>query len=330
MKNTFILLGLLIFLIYIYFNPKSYKPKSYKPIENFIGINKNIGSGKNIGNNKGIDAVHNIFKKNFDLDYYDTRDPKKLSELKKMFTNKLAPLIQKEFKNNPAKTKEVIKQINSRIPNKIKNNSEYIIPMPKFNNLQGDLLKPLIKSFKQIKNLNANRNIDYKPIRNADNVRLKKSKKKETKKELFNNNNSKITERNISGNLKCKFVTSFKSTNKCPANYPIYTGATVSGIGSNLSCNGQNVKGKRATGIAIIKNGQIKGIRILNAGSQYSKVPKIFIRGIGQGARAKATIKNGKITNINLVNGGKGYISTPSIIIEKPQVNIHCNLCCKK
>ena len=147
MKNTFILLGLLIFLIYIYFNPKS-----YKPTENFIGINKNIGSGKNIGTNKGIDAIHNIFKKNFDLDYYDTRDPKKLSELKKMFTNKLAPLIQKEFKKNPAKAKEVIKQINSRIPNNIKNNSQYIIPMPKFNNLQGDLLKLLIKSFKQIKN----------------------------------------------------------------------------------------------------------------------------------------------------------------------------------
>ena len=71
MKNTFILFGLLIFLIYIYYNPKTVK-------ENFIG------------SNKGVDAIQNIFKKNFDLEYYDTRDPMKMSELKKMFTNKLA------------------------------------------------------------------------------------------------------------------------------------------------------------------------------------------------------------------------------------------------
>ena len=59
----------------------------------------------------------------------------------------------------------------------------------------------------------------------------------------------------------------------------------------------------------------------------YSKVPRVYIRGLGKGARASAKISNGKVIAINLINGGSGYNSTPTIIIEKPQVNIHCNLC---
>jgi len=316
MKNTIILFGFLVFLIYIYYNPK-------KTRENFIG------------SNKGVDAIQNIFKKNFDLEYYDTRDPKKMSELKKMFTNKLAPLIQKEMKNNPGKVRALVKKFTSRIPDKKSTENEYVIPMPKFDNLKGDLLKPLIKSFKQIHNLKAQKKVNYKPIINADNIVTNKKsivsmKKKESKKELFNNNNNKITERQIPQNLNCKFVTSFKSTNKCPSNYPIYTGATVSGLGSNLSCNGNNINAKRASAIAIIKNGSIKNVKIIDSGMHYSKVPRVFFRGLGKGARAVAKINNGKVISINLINGGKGYNSTPTIIIEKPQINIHCNLCCKK
>jgi hypothetical protein len=311
MKDTFILFGILIFLIYIFINPKATK-ETFK-----------------VNSTEGIDIIQNIFKKNFDLDYYDTRDPKKISELKKMFTNKLAPLIQQEITNNPSRVKAVMKQLNSRLPGKSSNVDEYVIPMPKFNNLQGDLLKPLVKSFKQIKNLTAKRGVDYKPIRNMDNIQpIKKIKKKKDHKELFNN--SKITERTISNNLNCKFITSFKSTNKCPADFPIYTGATVSGKGSNLSCNGKNVNGKRAIAIAIIKKGEIIDIKILNKGDLYSKIPKIYIRGIGKGGMAKTVIKNGKVINIELINGGSGYISTPTVIIEQPHVNIHCNLCCKK
>ena len=122
----------------------------------------------------------------------------------------------------------------------------------------------------------------------------------------------------------------FKASNKCPSNYPVYTGATVSGSGNNLACNGQNVSGKRATAIAIIKKGKIIAVKLINMGSHYSKAPKIYFRGLGKGARAKAIVKNGKVVSIKVINGGDNYISTPTVIIEKPIVNIHCNLCCKK
>ena len=203
--------------------------------------------------------------------------------------------------------------------------------MPKFDNLQGQLLKPLVRSFKQIKNLEKQKKVNYKPIKDMSKKNLsKKLPKKESNKELFNNNNNKIVERKIENNLNCKFVTSFISSNKCPKDFPIYTGASVSGLGSTLSCNGSNIKGKRATALATIGGGQIKSIRIIDGGEHYSKVPRVYIRGLGKGARAAAVIEKGKVVSISILHGGEGYNSTPTIIIEKPKVNIHCNLCCKK
>ena len=339
MNNTFILFGLLIFLIYIYLTPK-----------------KNKTSEHFKGSSDGVEAIQNIFKKNFDLDYFDTRDPKKMSELKKMFTNKLAPLIQSEMKNNPNKVMSLVKKFTSGIqtnavPNatainktkkrpKTNKTSDYVIPMPNFDSLKGGLLKPLISSFKQIHNLKAQKKVNYKPITDASKLpsslvkKLHKKEdkeiKKEAKKELFNNNNNKITERNIPDNLKCKFVSSFKSTNMCPVDFPVYTGATVSGLGSSLSCNNKNVSGKRSTALAIIRNGEVDKIKLVKKGSHYSKVPRVYIRGIGSGAKATAKIVKGSVVSITVVNKGTGYNSTPTVIIEKPQVNIHCNLCCKK
>ena len=63
---------------------------------------------------------------------------------------------------------------------------------------------------------------------------LSKKLPKKNLKRTFNNNNNKIVERKIENNLNCKFVTSFISSNKCPKDFPIYTGASVSGLGSTL------------------------------------------------------------------------------------------------
>ena len=69
----------------------------------------------------------------------------------------------------------------------------------------------------------------------------------------------------------------------------------------------------------MIGGGQIKSIRIIDGGEHYSKVPRVYIRGLGKGARAAAVIEKGKVVSISILHGGEGYNSTPTIIIEKPK-----------
>ena len=80
---------------------------------------------------------------------------RKCRNSKRYLQIKYIPLIQKEMKNNPGKVKALVKKFTSRIPDKYSTQNEYSIPMPKFDNLQGGLLRPLVKSFKQIHNLKA-------------------------------------------------------------------------------------------------------------------------------------------------------------------------------
>ena len=62
---------------------------------------------------------------------------------------------------------------------------------------------------------------------------------------------------------------------------------------------------------------------------RYTKSPKVYIRGEGKDAVGVAKINNGKVTSIELISGGSGYKSTPQIVIDKPNVKLYCNLCCK-
>ena len=73
----------------------------------------------------------------------------------------------------------------------------------------------------------------------------------------------------------------------------------------------------------------MKSIRVIDGGEKYSDTPKVYIRGVGKNARAMAHIKEGKVIEIEVVSPGTGYISTPAVIIEKPNVVVYCNLCCK-
>lgn len=139
----------------------------------------------------------------------------------------------------------------------------------------------------------------------------------------------KIIIRDVVNQDYCKFVSSFSNKLKCPKSHPIHTGATFSSTGSNISCGQKNIKVKSAHAIAIVKDGKLKSIRVIDGGEKYSDTPKVYIRGVGKNARAMAHIKDGKVIEIEVVSPGTGYISTPAVIIEKPNVVVYCNLCCK-
>lgn len=277
--------------------------------------------------------VDNVFKKNFDLDYIDAQDPNNISELSKILSNRLAPIMNSSLgkENNTAATvQDVPKKLTSRIPDKNSNSKEYKIPMPKFDDLQNGLFKPLMKSFKE---LNEMREINYPKNKSSEYIGedppVKPIVKKEEKKELFNSNKKKIEVRKITNQNVCKFVSTFGKKEQCPKDYNVFTGATFSGRGSSINCNGEEIDIEPAQGFAIVKNGSVVDVKLTNGGKSYDKEPKIYFRGVGRGAQARTVTKDGKITDIIITNGGQGYTSTPSVIIEKPNPIVKCNLCCK-
>ena len=300
MSPALVFFAIFIFLIYIFMIP------SRK--ENFTN------------SQEVATKVDNVFKKNFDLDYLDSKDGSNISDLSKILTNRIAPIMDRtegRKAKGEATVQAVPKRLTNRIPDSKSNNKEYKIPMPKFDDLQNDLLKPLMKSFKE---LNEMKNMSQNKPRKA----------KEVKKELFNDNKNKIEVRKITNQNYCKFVTSFgKNDNKCPSDYNVFTGATFSGDGSTLSCNGSKIEVKRGAGFAIINKGSIVDVKITEKGTRYEKPPKIYFRGVGKGAIARSIIKDGEIKDIVIINGGQDYHSTPTVIIQKPNPMVHCNLCCK-
>jgi hypothetical protein len=72
-----------------------------------------------------------------------------------------------------------------------------------------------------------------------------------------------------------------------------------------------------ATGIAVIGDGALQEINIINPGKNYFTPPKVYIvGGGGTGATAVAQVsEDGLITNINLQNRGTGYYSQPTIYL---------------
>ena len=304
MSPALVFFAIFIFLIYIFMMP-------YRK-ENFTN------------SQEVATKVDNVFKKNFDLDYIDAREEGNISELSKILTNRIAPIMDSSKgrkQKRSAIVQDVPKRLTNRIPDDKSNNKEYKIPMPKFDDLQKGLLKPLMKSFKELSEMQ-----QISQRKGVD----KPQKANEEKKELFNDSKKKIQVRKITNQNYCKFVTSFGANdNKCPADYNVFTGATFSGDGSTLSCNGSKIDVKRASGFAIINKGSIIDVKITEKGTRYETPPKIYFRGVGKGALGRAIIKDGEVKDIVIINGGQGYHSTPTVIIEKPNPMVHCNLCCK-
>lgn len=135
----------------------------------------------------------------------------------------------------------------------------------------------------------------------------------------------------------------FFPDDKCPADYPIFSGASLAISGdSNISinCNG-NTKKTGATAFAYIEDGTISDIILINKGKGYKKPPKITVVGgrsndylnetINDHARLQAEINDdGEIEVINIINKGRGYTKTPTIVIDPPKGNNECHMCCKR
>jgi hypothetical protein len=71
----------------------------------------------------------------------------------------------------------------------------------------------------------------------------------------------------------------------------------------NISIN----SGKNALVRAIISNGKIAEVIIINSGSGYNSSPDIIISGAGNGAILTPIITNGELVGVNIINPGYGY-----------------------
>lgn len=281
-----ILLALIIFILYSLYNPN-------KSVEGF-------SDGKSL-------LLDKVFKKNVDLAYFDKRSPMNFSDLQKIVTRQVAPIIDDlkgKAQKGMAKVAALPKEKTNRIPDKNSDDKSYSIPMPKYDDAQ-DRGLPLPKS----KKVNKKNKKQIKGIKSKDNL-------------------EDAYKPNVLGN-QCKFVSSFGILAKCPKDYPNETGAHLSSNRGQMLCNGKSPKIKGAEAVASIKNGKISDIKLTYSGERYTKSPKVHIRGDGKDALAVAKVGNGKVISVELISGGSGYKSTPQIVIDKPNVKLYCNLCCK-
>jgi len=130
----------------------------------------------------------------------------------------------------------------------------------------------------------------------------------------------------ISSSMKCKFLNSAQ----CHSDYPNFSGASIQfPEGSNMKCdNVGEVADSKA--VCTISNGKINGVYIIHPGAGYKTAPNIqAIGGGGEGAILKAILVNGKIKEIKVMNGGGGFHETPVVKIENPNLSNGCFLCCK-
>lgn len=145
--------------------------------------------------------------------------------------------------------------------------------------------------------------------------------KKQKKKNIIINKS--ITENS------CKYFSSYNSKFKCPNEYKLSSGASIGLNEGTLSCNGQIISNESCIAEAILKNGSIEKIIIVNSGNNYKNTPTIEINGDGELASAECSIENEKVNKIIITNPGKNYSYPPQIKVSKPDGMIYCHLCCK-
>lgn len=130
--------------------------------------------------------------------------------------------------------------------------------------------------------------------------------------------------------MKCQFF-----SGKCPIGYNSMGDFSVEGVGSGmtLNCgNADNSDAKPAKAVAKIKDNSIYEIIVIDEGIGFdvANPPKITIEGgKGNGATAEAIVDDeGKLKIIKVIKPGYNYTETPQIIIENPNKNQSCHLCC--
>tara|TARA_B100000575_G_scaffold294364_1_gene309819 strand:+ start:8097 stop:8909 length:813 start_codon:yes stop_codon:yes gene_type:complete len=152
---------------------------------------------------------------------------------------------------------------------------------------------------------------------------------KSSKKKVISKKKSKILVKGILNKNYCKFISSTSENQKCPIEYPVYTGASFSGSGTSIRCDGKPTDFIQAKAVAMVNNGKLHKILLITGGTGYQTPPAINIIGNGINGICKAHVKKGSITKIEIISKGSDYTSTPIVQIDKPNINLHCKLCCK-
>jgi CubicO group peptidase (beta-lactamase class C family) len=73
---------------------------------------------------------------------------------------------------------------------------------------------------------------------------------------------------------------------------------------------------------AVIKDGKVVAIRILNGGSGYQQIPQASISGGNRGPKARSAtlgkvfISNGTVYYVEVTDGGKGYVDPLTVLVE--------------
>ena len=74
-----------------------------------------------------------------------------------------------------------------------------------------------------------------------------------------------------------------------------------------------------ARGSAVIANGFLIGVNLIDGGYGYTNTPSVrILGGGGSGAQAVALVSNGVVTAISVLDAGHGYTSTPVVVIDPP------------
>lgn len=76
---------------------------------------------------------------------------------------------------------------------------------------------------------------------------------------------------------------------------------------------------RSAKAIPQVVNGVLTGVNVIDPGCGYTNVPAVLIQGgAGLGALTQAVIDNGRVLRIDILNGGSGYIFPPRVLIASP------------
>lgn len=254
--------GLLIFLLYLYYNPNN--------IERFETL-KSINSD-------------NIFKENHDLNYIKNRTKLDINKVDNVRTQPIAPLTTPNYGKDPY-PKTVNAQdllLSSRIPDRLSSIDKYTIPMPKFDDLQ----KPvkLIKKIKKLKKPHKKEIENKNRLKNISNsCKFISSNNKNFKcpkdYPIFTGASFGIQGKNVSCNgekIIQKRAKAVASINKGQI-----TEIIITEKGSHYD-SPPKVKiikggGKYATAYALVKKGSVDKVIITNSGSGYSSTPIIKI-----------------------------------------------------
>ncbi len=76
-----------------------------------------------------------------------------------------------------------------------------------------------------------------------------------------------------------------------------------------------------ATAVALVTDGAVTAITVMEGGSGYTEPPVVtLVGGGGSGATAEALVTNGTVNQINVLTPGSGYTTPPEVVISAPVV----------